>query len=141
MRSVRMLLAITTVALAAGCAEATAGDRTGVWVEVSPSTVQAGELVAIRAACVNNSQTGSVTSDAFGTVSVTPKGGYLSAEVQVPPTARAGQHQVKVTCADGQTATTTLTVVEPTPSEPPGQPTVGPHTGGGYLGGEGAGSR
>lgn len=139
MRSVRILLATTTVALVAGCAEATAADRTAVWVEVSPSTVTTGELVAIRAACVNNSQTGSVTSDAFGTVSVTPKGGYLAAEVRVPPTARAGQHQVKVTCADGQTATTTLNVVQPTPTQPPDQPAVGPHTGGGYLGG-GAGS-
>ena len=42
-----------------------------------------------------------------------------------------------VNCSDGQTATTTLTVIQPTPSQP--KPTMGPHTGGGYLGNEGAG--
>ena len=139
MRSVRMLLGVTLLALAAGCAEATASDRTGVWIEVSPSTVSPGDLVAIRVACAN-SESGTVNSNAFGTVTVTPNSGYLAAEVKVPPTARAGTHDVRVTCADGQTATTSLTVVQPAPTYPPTQPTVGPHTGGGYLGNEGAGS-
>jgi hypothetical protein len=58
----------------------------------------------------------------------------------VPPTARAGQYEVWLTCPDGQTAMTTLNVVQPTPTQPPNQPTVGPDTGGGYLGNEGAGS-
>ena len=136
MRSVRMLLGVTLLALAGGCTQANASNRSAVWVEVSPSTVQAGELVAIRAACAGDSQSGTVRSAAFGTVTVTPKMGYLSAEVQVPPNAAVGQHDVKVTCPDGQTATTSLTIVAPTPTS---QPTVGPHTGGGYLGNDGTG--
>ena len=54
----------------------------------------------------------------------------------MPPNAPVGQHDVKLTCPDGQTATTSLTIVAPTPTS---QPTVGPQTGGGYLGNEGSG--
>ena len=81
MRSVRMLLGVMTLALVGGCAQANASQRNAVWVEVSPGTVQTGAIVAIRAACTNNSSPATVNSTAFGTVTVKPKATYLSAEV------------------------------------------------------------
>jgi hypothetical protein len=134
MRSTRMLLGIVgllTVLGAGGCgpaiAAATARNNAGVWVEVTPATIQAGAKVAIKASCGDNSNSATVTSPAFGTLTVQPWNSLLFAEIDLPVTAPAGTHQVTVNCRTGASANTTLTVLGGAPG------TVGPHTGGGFL--------
>jgi hypothetical protein len=134
MRSTRMLLGIVgLLALlgAGGCgpaiAAAGARNNAGVWVEVTPATVQVGAKVAIKANCGDNSNAATVSSPVFGTLTVQPWNSLLFAEVAIPVTAPAGTHQVTVSCRTGATASTTLTVLGGTGA------TVGPHTGGGFL--------
>lgn len=131
----RTLLAAALLTLVAGCTQANAS-QAQVWVEVSPSTVTAGSLVAIRADCADNREATPVTSRAFGTVTMQPKNSLLQTEVRVPTTTAPGQYEVRVQCPSGQSATATLSVV----AEQADRPTVGPHTGGGYLGDRSPGS-
>jgi hypothetical protein len=133
MRSIRALLGIGLLVLLAACTEATASTQPAVWVEVSPGTVPPGALVAVRGDCEDNDVPATASSKAFGTVTLQPTGSFLQTEIRVPGVTAPGRYEVKLTCNGGQTATTTLTVVQP--NEPTSQPTVGPHTGGGFLGG------
>ncbi|MFC7709039.1 hypothetical protein [Micromonospora lupini] len=103
-----------------------------VFVEVSPSTVQPGYLVGIRASCRDNSVGATVVSDAFGAVGVQPQRGVLTAAPMVRERTRPGNYRVKLECRDGETASTMLQVVKKVPS----QPSRGPATGfGGGAGG------
>lgn len=103
-----------------------------VFVEVSPSTVQPGYLVGIRASCRDNSIGATVVSDAFGAVGVQPQGGVLTAAPMVRERTRPGNYRVKLECRDGETASTMLQVVKKVPSGP----SRGPATGfGGTAGG------
>ncbi|PWR07020.1 hypothetical protein DKT68_20350 [Micromonospora acroterricola] len=103
-----------------------------VFVEVSPSTVQPGYLVGIRASCRDNSVGATVVSDAFGAVGVQPQGGVLTAAPMVRERTRPGNYRVKLECRDGETASTMLQVVKKVPN----QPSRGPATGfGGSAGG------
>jgi hypothetical protein len=99
----------------------------GVFVEVNPSTIQAGFQVAIRASCGDALNPAKVTSEAFGEVTVQPVNAYLIAAVTVPGNTKARQYSVRLTCPSKQTATSTLWVI--------GQetPTKGPATGGGGM--------
>ncbi|MBM0276885.1 hypothetical protein [Micromonospora tarensis] len=103
-----------------------------IFVEVSPSTVQPGYLVGIRASCRDNSVGATVVSDAFGAVGVQPQGGVLTAAPMVRERTRPGNYRVKLECRDGETASTMLQVVKKVPS----YPSRGPATGfGGGAGG------
>jgi hypothetical protein len=104
-----------------------------IFVEVSPSTVQPGYLVGIRASCRDNSVGATVVSDAFGAVGVQPQRGVLTAAPMVRERTRPGNYRVKLECRDGETASTMLQVVKKVPSP---QPSRGPATGfGGSSGG------
>ncbi len=103
-----------------------------IFVEVSPSTVQPGYLVGIRASCRDNSVGATVVSDAFGAVGVQPQRGVLTAAPVVRERTRPGNYRVKLECRDGETASTMLQVVKKVPV----QPSRGPATGfGGSTGG------
>jgi hypothetical protein len=137
MLSVRTLLATAgAVALlgVGGCGMA-APNASGVWVEVSPGTVTAGSAVMVRASCGDNSNSATVSSPAFGQVTLLPEAGLLMANVTIPPHITPSTFEVKLTCRTGSSATTTLTVLSPSPSASvaPTMATVGPHTGGGFL--------
>jgi hypothetical protein len=131
MRSLRLLLSagglVAAVAAATACGAARAS-ASGVWVEVSPSSITAGFQVGVRADCGDNSNAATVTSKAFGTVTVQPLNSILQAEAHVPENTPAGGFDVTLTCKTGSTATTTLWVVNKG-----GGKSMGPHTGGGYL--------
>ncbi|MEH0972570.1 hypothetical protein V6U77_15730 [Micromonospora sp. CPCC 205546] len=101
-----------------------------VFVEVSPSTVEPGFLVGIRASCRDNSVPATVVSDAFGRVQVQPQGGTLTAAPMVRERTRPGNYRIKLECRDGETASTMLQVVKAV------KPSRGPATGfGGGAGG------
>ena len=118
--------------------------RGGVFVQVTPTNMPPGSSVQIRASCTDNSSSATVTSPAFGTVTVLPTNNVLFAEVTIPASTNPGRFDVTVTCRNGATATTsiTVTVTNATPTPVPTQATMGPNTGGGYLarhGGAGTG--
>ncbi|MER7169451.1 hypothetical protein ABT336_25755 [Micromonospora sp. NPDC000207] len=116
-----------------------------VFVEVSPSLVQPGYLVGIRASCHDNSWPATVWSDAFGKVTVHPQNGVLTASPMVSTRTRPGNYRVKLECRTGETATTTLQVVKKHPPTPPPthrpthRPSHGPATGFGGTAGPSAG--
>ncbi|MGC5019657.1 hypothetical protein [Micromonospora sp. DT47] len=94
-----------------------------VFVEVSPSTVEAGFLVGIRASCRDNSIPATVVSDAFGRIQVQPQRGELTASPMVRERTRPGNYRIKLECPNGATASTMLQVVNGV------KPSRGPHTG------------
>ncbi|MFG1873025.1 hypothetical protein [Micromonospora arborensis] len=96
-----------------------------IFVEVSPSTVQPGYLVGIRASCRDNSVGATVVSDAFGAVGVQPQNGVLTAAPMVRERTRPGNYRVKLECRDGETASTMLQVVKKVPSYPSRGPATG----------------
>ncbi|RKN45503.1 hypothetical protein [Micromonospora endolithica] len=104
-----------------------------VFVEVSPSTVEPGYLVGIKASCRDNSIPAVVVSDAFGRVQVQPQYGRLTAAPMVRDRTRPGNYRVKLECRDGETASTMLQVVKKVPSS------RGPATGFGGSAGNAAG--
>ncbi|WP_262283705.1 hypothetical protein [Micromonospora sp. MA102] len=132
-------LAAATVRAAAPAAEPVP-DQPGtqppadlIFVEVTPSTVEAGFLVGIRASCRDNSVPATVVSDAFGRVQVQPQRGLLTASPMVRDRTRPGNYRVKLECPSGQTASTMLQVVKQV------QPSRGPATGFGGTAGGGLG--
>ncbi|MCW3839634.1 hypothetical protein ONA70_05940 [Micromonospora yasonensis] len=113
-----------------------------IFAEVTPSTVQPGFLVGVRASCRDNSIPAIVVSDAFGRVQVQPQRGLLTASPMVNERTRPGNYRVKLECPSGQTASTMLQVVKQVGTDPPRSPwpSRGPATGfGGTAGGHGPG--
>ncbi|WP_233604326.1 hypothetical protein [Micromonospora sp. HM5-17] len=107
----RALLLAGPVVLAGvllGAAPARAAD---VFVQVNPSTVEAGFMVGIKASCRVNTQPATVESSAFGSVTVHPQAGFLTAVATVPETTRADTYRVRLSCPDGKNASTRLMVV------------------------------
>ncbi len=98
-----------------------------IFLETNPSTVPAGNEVALRASCDANLTAATVSSGLFGTVTVSPRFGFLTVTATVPSSTRAGDYQLDLHCPDGKTASTTLHVVAKV------QPTQGPATGGGGM--------
>lgn len=96
-----------------------------IFVEVSPSTVQPGYLVGIRASCRDNSVGATVVSDAFGAIGVQPQHGLLTAAPMVRDRTRPGNYRVKLECRDGETASTMLQVVKKVPAYPSRGPATG----------------
>jgi len=135
MRFARVLLATAAVMCGgASCTDA-AANSAGVWIEVNPATVTAGSQVSIRASCGDNNNPATVKSNVFGTITVQPVNGLLSAQVSVAPDTPKGTYDVRMTCATGSRANTTLTVLNTAPVQK--QATLGPNTGGGFLAGGG----
>lgn len=156
LRAAVVMLALIGVSVLIAATPARAGEN--VFVEVNPSTVQAGNRVNIRASCDNdNNRQAEVTSDAFGRVVLRPNNGrsntdgpdgtsrpgntnradsgFLTGAVTVPGNTQPGDYPVDLRCRNGNTATTVLTVLNMS------QPTKGPATGGGgTAGGRGTGS-
>ncbi len=122
--SVRAVLTAAAVGLSLVATTAPA-QAAAVFVEINPSTVRAGDDVGVRASCTDNLASATVNSDGFGTVTVTPSFGFLTATTRVPVTAKPGDYRVTLRCPDGQTATSTVHVVARV------EPTRGPATGGG----------
>ncbi|MFI7428939.1 hypothetical protein ACIBPB_18300 [Micromonospora sp. NPDC049836] len=104
-----------------------------IFVEVTPSTVEPGFLVGVRASCRDNSVPAIVVSDAFGRIQVHPQHGLLTASPMVKERTRPGNYRVKLECPGGETASTMLQVVKRV------QPSRGPATGFGGTAGIGAG--
>ncbi len=128
---------------ASACGQPTAANAAGVFIEVTPSTVAAGSFVALRADCGDNSVPATATSKAFGTVTLQSFANMqLTAEVKVPARTKEGGYDVNLACrsgstatasgstASGSTATTTLWVTNKAATA---EPSMGPHTGGGFL--------
>ncbi|MEU5787426.1 hypothetical protein ABZ754_06820 [Micromonospora purpureochromogenes] len=128
------MFALVAAFVLATATPARAGENT--FVEVTPNTAQAGTRVSIRASCDNaNNQQATVQSDAFGRVVLRPDNGFLTGAVTIPGNKQPGDYPVDLRCANGNTASTTLTVLNMA------QPTKGPATGaGGTAGDRGAGS-
>jgi len=105
-----------------------------IFVEVTPSTVEVGFLVGLRASCRDNSVPAIVVSDAFGRVQVQPQRGLLTASPMVNERTRPGNYRVKLECPSGQTASTMLQVVKSAV-----RPSRGPATGFGGTAGTGFG--
>lgn len=133
---------LVALAVAAAVLLAVPAYAANVFVEVTPSTAQAGTRVSIRASCDDpRDRQAIVQSDAFGRVVVmreqdrilstaSPSGAnVLTGSVVIPGNKQPGNFSVNLQCENGNTATTTLTVVSMT------QPTVGPATGGGGTAG------
>jgi hypothetical protein len=121
---------------ASACGQPRAASAGSVWIEVTPEAVDAGSSVALRADCGDNSVPATVTSNAFGTVSVQPDLNLLTGEVQVPARTKEGGYDVNLACRSGSTAATTLRVrskATAQPSTATAKPSMGPHTGGGFL--------
>jgi len=100
-----------------------------VFVEVTPSTVQAGDQVEIQGSCDGNDRQASVRSDAFGRASLRPDNGLLTGTATIPDRKPPGTFDVVLTCRNNATANTTLTVVNMSKA------TRGPATGGGGTAG------
>jgi hypothetical protein len=98
-----------------------------------------GSEVRITANCADGSSSATVTSIAFGTLTILPEGSVMTGQAFVPPSAAPGTFAVDLTCRSGSTATTTLTITGS--NAVPSTATMGPHTGGGYLATGGPGSR
>ncbi|MFI5833977.1 hypothetical protein ACIA5A_09915 [Micromonospora sp. NPDC051300] len=112
-----------------------------IFVEVTPSTVEPGYLVGIRASCRDNSVPAIVVSDAFGRIQVQPQRGLLTASPMVNERTRPGNYRVKLECPSGETASTMLQVVKQGQhTRPPSHfPSRGPATGFGGTAGPGLG--
>lgn len=108
-------------------AAAAAAAQPDVFVEVSPSTIQAGRQVGIRASCGQDPRPAAVRSGAFGELALPPQPGsrLLVGSATVPSRTQAGQYQVDLRCGTGATASAELYVLRMA------QPTRGPRTGGG----------
>lgn len=121
-------LALAGAPLALPAAPASAA---AIFVETNPSTVPVGDQIGLRASCEDNLQPATVRSDAFGSVTVKPQYGFLTATVTVPRTTLAAAYRVRLTCPSGVSATATLHVVARD------RPSQGPATGfGGTAGGD-----
>jgi hypothetical protein len=104
----------------------------GRFVEINPSTVEAGSVVGIRASCPDNSRPADVESRAFeNQIVVRPQFGFLTAAATVKGDLNAQSYRVVLDCPDTLLgASTTLEVVTGN------RPSRGPATGFGGLAGE-----
>ena len=103
-----------------------------VFVETNPSTVAAGDEIGLRASCKDNLKAATVSADPFGTVTVSPRYGFLTATVRVRADTDPADYRVRLLCPDGSSATSTLHVLGKV------SPSRGPATGGGGMAGGGS---
>lgn len=129
-RIIGALVAAAALSGVAGCADAVANSA-GVWVSVSPTTVQAGAQTQVTASCGENVNEATVSSIAFGSHTLQPIGGVLATTATISPETAPGTYGVRLACKTGSQATTTLTVLGGGAS--PSAKVPGPNTGGGFL--------
>jgi hypothetical protein len=129
-RMVGALVAAAALSGVAGCADAVANSAS-VWVSVSPATVSAGAQTQVTASCGENVNEATVSSIAFGSHTLQPVGGVLATTATISPETAPGTYGVRLACATGSQATTTLTVIGGSTS--PSAKVPGPNTGGGFL--------
>jgi hypothetical protein len=122
-------LALATLIVASGGTPAQAAT---VFVETNPSTVSAGDEIGLRASCKDNLKAATVSGDPFGSVTVSPRYGFLTATARVRESTDPGDYRVRLVCPDGSSATSTLHVLGKV------RPSRGPATGGGGTAGGGS---
>ena len=127
MRSIRVLFGtvglLAVLGWASACEQPRQSTATGVGIDVTPQSVDAGSFVALRADCGDNSVPATVTSRAFGMVTVEPFLNMLKAEVEVPARTSEGAYDVNLACPSGSTATASLRVGSKGPTA---EPSMGP---------------
>src|SRR3954447_18098784 len=102
--SVPAALAALVLGLPVLLTESPAGAGATIFVETNPSTVPAGDQVGIRASCDDNLKSATVTSSLFGTLTVQPEYGFLTATAKISSGARPDDYRVDLHCPDGKTA-------------------------------------
>ncbi|GIF66428.1 hypothetical protein Ais01nite_44630 [Asanoa ishikariensis] len=111
----------------------------GLFLELTPSTVEAGYIVGIRASCTKaddeppeDNDTATVESTAFDDVVVEPQFGHLTGAVTIPADTRARAYRVVLDCPGflAGSAEATLNVLNDS------QPSRGPATGFGGTAGD-----
>jgi hypothetical protein len=127
--SVPAALAALAMGLSVPFAQAPAAHAAAsIFLETNPSTVPAGDEVALRASCDDNLKSATVSSSLFGPVTVMRQLGFLTATVTVPARTSPGDFHLDLRCPEGgKTASTTLHVVAKV------EPVRGPATGGGGM--------
>ncbi|GIH09290.1 hypothetical protein Rhe02_73570 [Rhizocola hellebori] len=132
MRSV-LRATVLALGLAGAVAVPAAARADGEYLRITPSTIQAGFQVEIDAYCGDTVNPVTVSSDAFGVVTITPRQDpqtnkyYIRGTATVPSNTKAGAYKVTLKCPSQQGAVTTLNVVNYAVQS------HGPHTGGGFL--------
>lgn len=126
-RSVPATLAALLMSLLVLFLEAPAAHAAATYLELNPSTVPVGDEVGLRASCDDNLKSATATSALFGTVTVAPQYGLLTATVRTPSGTRPGDYKIDLHCPGATTvsASATLHVVAKV------EPARGPATGGG----------
>ena len=106
--------------------------QSGVAIEVTPSTIQAGFQVQIRASCGDDLNPATARSRAFGEITLTPhhQSDQLIGSATIPTSTDPGDYQVDLRCANGSSARAELIVLGMA------RPTRGPDTGGGGTTGD-----
>lgn len=105
----------------------------GEYLRVTPSTIQAGFQIEIEAYCGDNVNPATVSSDAFGVVTITPQTNTVNGKVThrgtatIPSDTKPSAYRVTLKCPSQQAAATTLHVVNYNLHS------KGPKTGGGGL--------
>jgi hypothetical protein len=127
-RRLDVLLALLLFVLGGVLLVAAPARAADLFVEVTPSTVQAGQTVNIRGSCNDNRVPATVESAAFGMVTLQPQNGVLAGTAMVPADTRSDTYRVVLTCPEGRTASTRLMVVSG------GVPSRGPAAGFGGAG-------
>jgi hypothetical protein len=137
MRAYKIAIRIAAATLAAagstvlfGAAPARADT---VFIEVNPSTINAGFSVSLRASCGSTVNPATAKSDAFGVITLMAEKKFLIGTATIPSETSPRGYPVRLTCASGSRATTTLWVINSK------KPTRGPDTGGGALAHQGNG--
>ncbi|WP_239090980.1 hypothetical protein [Asanoa iriomotensis] len=111
----------------------------GLFIEVNPSTAEAGQIVGIRASCTEadddppeDTEDAIVESTAFGEVTVKPQFGHLTGAVTIPADTPARSYRVVLDCPGLFTgsADTTVNVLNGN------RPSRGPATGFGGTAGD-----
>jgi hypothetical protein len=123
--SVLAAAAVLALALPVVLLDGTPARAASIFVETNPSTARPGDQVGVRASCTDNLSAATVSATAFGTVTVQPNFGFLTATTVVHGNTRPGDYPVKLTCPDKKTAISTLHVLAKV------EPSQGPATGGG----------
>ncbi len=114
MRFARVLLATAAVMCSGAACTDAAANTAGVWITVSPATVNAGSQVTVRANCGDNVNSATVKSTAFGEVTLQPVNGQLSTQATIPADKPKATYEVRLSCSTGSRASTTLTVLNTT---------------------------
>src|ERR1700709_2209850 len=100
---------IVSVLALAACVPANASGITVL--SLSPSSIRAGFQIEINATCLDNLNTATVSSRAFGRLTLVPDHGLLMTEVTIPSDTVPGPYSVNLSCASGGHSSAELTVL------------------------------